>query len=101
MAKTTQQEPATEQEVPEIVDHLLKPGTTFTIGLQELAMMEQALAPFQWVSSILNNLKNTAASSGNAVPTYKSDYLLDKDGEFILKNNRPQLRPDFWESKKS
>ena len=94
--KTTTQ----EQEVPEIIDHILRPDTTFVLTLGELAMMEQALAPFQWMTSILSNLKNTAASKGAAIPTYKSDYQLDKDGEFILKNGRPQLKPDFWETKK-
>lgn len=88
-----------EKQLPqeEVIDSLFIPGTTFTFGLQELAIMEQALAPFQWMTAIINNMKNVAASQGATVPTYKSDYLLDEQGDFILKNGRPQLKNTFWE----
>ena len=98
MSETTTQK---QEETPkEVIDNVFKRETTFTFGLQELAMFEQALAPFQWMTAILNNLKNQSAAQGNTVPTYKEDYILDEKGEFVL-NNRglPQLKPDFWSKK--
>lgn len=94
----TKQQPETPKEV---IDNVFKKDTVFTFGLQELAMFEQALAPFQWMTAVLNNLKNTSASQGNTLPTYKEDYLVDEKGDFVLNQKGfPQLKPEFWEKHK-
>lgn len=92
---------AKKEEPKEPVDNIFKPETTFTMSLQELAAIEQTLTPFAFAHSLIANMKNREAANGAVVSTYREDYILDKEGNFVLnERGRPQLVPDFWEKYK-
>ena len=79
-----------------------KPDTTFTISVREMAMLEQALEPFKWMSALLENSKNIAANNGYVVEVYEEDIEKNEDGSLKKdQNGFYVLQEDFWDKHKT
>jgi hypothetical protein len=85
----------TEQKVEKTpLDYVFKQDTTFQITLQEYNMFKQMLAPFEWMTSILNKMKEESAGNpDNMVPVYEEDVTKDE------KTGQMKLKDDFWQKK--
>lgn len=80
-----------QQEQKKPIDYLFKQNTKFTLTLQEYNMFKQMLAPFEWMSSILNKMRDEAgANPENLLPVYEEDIVIDENG-------KPQVKQTFWE----
>lgn len=86
-----------EKSNESIVNTLFKPDTVFTLSLRDVATLQAILQPLAWCNTIIENVKNEAAAKGAVVNTVKSDYELNKDGSFVLKDGQPILKSDFWD----
>jgi len=86
----------TKQE-KQVIQQLFIPTTTFPLSLRDVATLEAVLQPLVWAGTLIQNVKNQVASEGNTVATYKEDYLLNRDGSFVLKDGQPVLKDNFWD----
>lgn len=60
-----------EQKQPE--GHIFRPDTLFSLNLEQMRLIEEALAPMEYLISIKNHIKNVAAAQGAVVPFFQED----------------------------